>query len=110
MRQGELMALTWDSINWITKKITVDKNYTHGRLGTPKTGKIRVIDMSDELAKSDATAESLKAKTEALTEKSMKLGEAVYKAAQEAANTSSENGENKSGEDGTRDADFSEKK
>ena len=34
-----------------TKKITVDKNYTHGRLGTPKTGKIRVIDMSDELAK-----------------------------------------------------------
>lgn len=51
MRQGELMALTWDSINWITKKITVDKNYTHGRLGTPKTGKIRVIDMSDELAK-----------------------------------------------------------
>lgn len=51
MRQGELMALTWDSINWITKKITVDKNYTHGRLGTPKTGKIRIIDMSDELAK-----------------------------------------------------------
>lgn len=51
MRQGELMALTWDSINWITKKITIDKNYTHGKLGTPKTGKIRIIDMSDELAK-----------------------------------------------------------
>ena len=51
MRQGELFALTWDSINWITKKITIDKNYTHGTLGTPKTGKIRVIDMSDELAK-----------------------------------------------------------
>lgn len=51
MRQGELVALTWDSINWITQKITVDKNYTHGGLGTPKTGKIRVIDMSNELAK-----------------------------------------------------------
>lgn len=51
MRQGEIMALTWDSINWITKKITIDKNYTHGTLGTPKTGKIRVIDMSDELVK-----------------------------------------------------------
>ena len=51
MRQGEIMALTWDSINWITKKITIDKNYTHGKLGTPKTGKIRVIDMSDELVK-----------------------------------------------------------
>lgn len=45
------MALTWDSINWITQKITVDKNYTHGGLGTPQTGKIRVIDMSNELAK-----------------------------------------------------------
>lgn len=51
MRKGEMLALTWDSINWITQKITVDKNYTHGRLGTPKTGKIRVIDMSNELAK-----------------------------------------------------------
>lgn len=51
MRQGEILALTWDSINWITQKITIDKNYTHGTLGTPKTGKIRVIDMSNELAK-----------------------------------------------------------
>ena len=51
MRKGEILALTWDSINWITQKITVDKNYTHGELGTPKTGKIRVIDMSNELAK-----------------------------------------------------------
>lgn len=51
MRQGELLGLTWDSINWITKKITVDKNYTHGRVGTPKTKKIRYIDMSSELAK-----------------------------------------------------------
>ena len=66
-------------------------------------------ELADELAKSDATVESLKSKTEALTEKSMKLGEAVYKASQEAAKAS-ENGENKSGEDGARDADFSEKK
>ena len=51
MRKGEILALTWNSINWITQKITVDKNYTHGGLGTPKTGKIRVIDMSNELAK-----------------------------------------------------------
>ena len=51
MRKGEILALTWDSINWITQKITVDKNYTHGGLGTPKSSKIRVIDMSNELAK-----------------------------------------------------------
>lgn len=67
-------------------------------------------ELADELAKSDATAESLKAKTDALTEKAMKLGEAVYKAQQEAQNAAganTESSENKS--DGTRDADFSEK-
>jgi len=51
MRQGELMGLTWDSINWVTRKITVDKNFTHGRVGTPKTGKTRKVDMSLELVK-----------------------------------------------------------
>ena len=66
-------------------------------------------ELSDELAKAEATAESLKAKTDALTEKAMKLGEAVYKAAQEAQKAESENksesGENKD----AKDADFSEK-
>ena len=51
MRQGELMGLTWDSINWITRKITVDKNFTHGRVGTTKSGKVRKVDMSLELVK-----------------------------------------------------------
>lgn len=67
-------------------------------------------ELADELAKPDATAETLKAKTDALTEKAMKLGEAVYKAQQEAQNAAganTESSENKS--DGTRDADFSEK-
>jgi len=49
MRQGELLGLTWNSINWNSKKITVDKNYTHGNLGTTKSGKIRIVDMSKEL-------------------------------------------------------------
>ena len=62
-------------------------------------------ELSDELAKAEATVESLKAKTEALTEKAMKLGEAVYKAAQEAQKSE----ENKSGDNKTTDADFSEK-
>ncbi|MDR2412583.1 MAG: molecular chaperone DnaK [Rickettsiales bacterium] len=64
-------------------------------------------ELSDELAKPDATAESLKAKTDALTEKAMKLGEAVYKAAQEAEKSSDKEA---AGEDKTSDADFSEKK
>ncbi len=51
MRQGELLGLTWSSINWVKGKIKIDKNYTHGRVGTPKTNKIRYVDMSKELAK-----------------------------------------------------------
>ena len=65
-------------------------------------------ELADELAKSDVTAESLKNKTEALAEKAMKLGEAVYKASQESAAT--QNSDNQSKDDGARDADFSEKK
>ncbi len=67
-------------------------------------------DLADELAKSDATADSLKAKTDALNEKAMKLGEAVYKAQQEANNANAGAGTDENKSDGTRDADFSEKK
>ena len=66
-------------------------------------------ELADELAKSDATAESLKQKTEALTEKAMKLGEAVYKAQQEAQNAAGANASDDNKSDGARDADFSEK-
>lgn len=51
MRQGELLGLTWDSINWVKMKIKVDKNFTHGRVGTTKTNQIRYVDMSKELAR-----------------------------------------------------------
>ncbi len=67
-------------------------------------------ELSDELAKSDATAESLKEKTDALSEKAMKLGEAVYKAAQEAQQQQASENNSESGENKTTDADFSEKK
>ncbi|MBP5485631.1 MAG: molecular chaperone DnaK [Alphaproteobacteria bacterium] len=66
-------------------------------------------ELADELAKSDATTESLKQKTEALTEKAMKLGEAVYKAQQEAQNVAGANASDDNKSDGARDADFSEK-
>ena len=65
--------------------------------------------LSDELAKTDASVETLKEKTEALSEKAMKLGEAVYKAAQ-AEQAASQGEEPKKNDDGTVDADFSEKK
>ena len=65
--------------------------------------------LSDELAKADATVESLKEKTDSLSEKAMKLGEAVYKAAQ-AEQAASDGEQPKKNDDGTVDADFSEKK
>ena len=66
-------------------------------------------ELADELAKADATADSLKAKTDALSEKAMKLGEAVYKA-QQAEQGASADATEKKNDDGTVDADFSEKK
>lgn len=52
MRKGELLALTWDKINWITKKIIVNSNLYKGILGDPKTfTSNRQIDMCNELAK-----------------------------------------------------------
>jgi molecular chaperone DnaK len=68
-------------------------------------------ELSDELAKPDATAESLKEKTDALTEKAMKLGEAVYKASQaESEAAAAAESSNKSDDETATDADFSEKK
>ncbi len=64
-------------------------------------------ELVDEIANMDATADSLKAKTDALTEKSMKLGEAVYKASQESAAADANPDAN--ADANTKDADFSEK-
>ena len=68
-------------------------------------------DLSDELAKNDATVDSIKSKLDTLTEKSMKLGEAVYKAQQEASKSSDVdiNNNSENNKEAT-DADFSEKK
>ncbi len=66
-------------------------------------------ELADELARADATAESLKSKTDTLSERAMKLGEAVYKAQQAEQGASADSTEKKN-DDGTVDADFSEKK
>ncbi len=59
--------------------------------------------LSEELAKSDATAESLKTATEKLTESAMKLGEAIYKAQQAEAKSEEKP------DDGVKDAEATEK-
>ncbi|OHB44803.1 MAG: hypothetical protein A2Y13_11225 [Planctomycetes bacterium GWC2_45_44] len=49
MRLGELLALSWDSVNFDTKKIIVQRSYSHEHWDSPKSNKIRYIDMSDGL-------------------------------------------------------------
>jgi len=49
MRLGELLALQWDDLDFHGRLITVQRNYTHGKLSTPKSGESRRVDMSLEL-------------------------------------------------------------
>lgn len=49
MRLGELLALCWDSVNFDSRQICVQRSFSHGHWDTPKSHKIRYIDMSDGL-------------------------------------------------------------
>jgi len=49
MRLGELLALSWDCVNFETRQIAVRRSYSHAHWDTPKSHKIRFIDMSDGL-------------------------------------------------------------
>lgn len=49
MRLGELQALAWDSIDFYSKQIVVQRSFSHRHWDTPKSHKIRYIDMSDTL-------------------------------------------------------------
>jgi integrase len=37
LRQGELLALRWRDVDWMTKRIRVRRNYVRGHWGTPKS-------------------------------------------------------------------------
>lgn len=50
MRQGELLALQWGDIDWNGNFIEVRRNTWKGHISTPKSGKGRRVDMSDQLA------------------------------------------------------------
>lgn len=52
IRQGELVALTWDKINWITSKMYINVSYRQGVLTAPKTlNSIRYVQIPQELLK-----------------------------------------------------------
>ena len=49
LRQGELLALQWEDINFASRFIEVRRNMARGTLTTPKSGESRRVDMSQEL-------------------------------------------------------------
>src|SRR5215831_12977970 len=49
LRMGELLALQWPDIDWQGRFIEVQRNYTHWKVTTPKSGESRRVDMSREL-------------------------------------------------------------
>lgn len=67
LRQGELIALQWGDVDWKGKFFEVRRSNYMGNLTTPKSGKGRRVDMSDQLAavltdhKRIVAAEALKA-------------------------------------------------
>ncbi|MDR1008985.1 MAG: molecular chaperone DnaK [Rickettsiales bacterium] len=67
-----------------------------------------VKDVKDTLAKSDAALDEIKTKTEALTQVAMKLGEAIYKAAQASGTQGA--GAEQPAEEKVVDAEYEEKK
>ena len=49
MRLGELLGLKWGDIDWNQKFIRVERTYKRGRFEKTKNGKVRRVDMSDQL-------------------------------------------------------------
>jgi integrase len=49
MRFGELIALQWQDIDFDHKVITVQRSISRGRIGSPKSNKIRKIPMAGDL-------------------------------------------------------------
>ena len=49
MRIGEVLGLQWGDIDFNGRFITIQRNISRGNIETPKNGKIRRIDMSNQL-------------------------------------------------------------
>jgi len=52
VRLGELLGLQWGDVDWHGKFIRVPRSCKLGRLTPTKTGKVRRVDMSDQLLES----------------------------------------------------------
>lgn len=52
MRLGEVLALQWGDIDFHGRFITIERNFSRGKIETPKNGKSRRVDMSLQLSDS----------------------------------------------------------
>jgi integrase len=50
LRLGELLALRWKDVDFEVDTIRVERNYTAGHEGTPKSGRGRAVPMMEEVA------------------------------------------------------------
>ena len=50
LRLGEAVALEWSDVDLVAREITVSRSFSGGRVGTPKSGKSRRVDVSRGLA------------------------------------------------------------
>src|SRR3954471_23837973 len=50
LRRGELLALRWRDVDFPGQAIRVRGNLSYGQITTPKSGKVRVVPMVDEVA------------------------------------------------------------
>ena len=74
---GNCLQDKWSDIDWHGKFIRVSRSYKTGRVELTKTGKVRHIDMSDQLA--DTLRKLLTArKEEALREGSGEVAEIIF--------------------------------
>ncbi|HTP29306.1 MAG TPA: tyrosine-type recombinase/integrase, partial [Anaeromyxobacteraceae bacterium] len=50
VRRGEALALRWEDVSFDVSTARIRRTLTHGRLGTPKSGKGRTVQLSPGLA------------------------------------------------------------
>lgn len=50
LRLGEAVALRWDDVDLVARRLTIARTFSMGALGTPKSGKTRGVDLSAQLA------------------------------------------------------------
>jgi len=60
LRAGEIRALQWDDIDLVKRQITVQRTDYRGHVGSPKGGRLRVVDMTDRLTRALKSIRHLK--------------------------------------------------